>query len=261
MHYQKREAEIYDRAYAHLKDDIPYWQSLAREHTGEDGEALELACGTLRITLPVAEAGVRVTGIDESRYMLQLARQKLDNAAPEVRERVTLVQGDMRSFDFGRTFNFIYLPFNTFGILTTIDNQLALLETVRKHLAPGSCFAFSVFVPDPERLSNTNAYRWLLENDNSFPDGTRVQRDIARSVDIRRQILSITWRNREYKDQVLLDEWITDLQLSFFFPRELEHLLVRAGYEMVHYWGDYNRTDFWSMSAPWQQLIVARPRG
>src|ERR1041385_995175 len=99
MHYEQREAEIYDRAYAHLVEDIPYWQNLAREYTGENGEALELACGTLRIMLPVAEAGVRVTGIDESRYMLQLARQKLDNTPEEVRERVTLIQDDMRSFN------------------------------------------------------------------------------------------------------------------------------------------------------------------
>ena len=261
MHYEQREAEVYDRIYASKKDDIPYWQNLAREYAGEDGQALELACGTLRITLPVAEAGVRVTGIDESRFMLQLARQKLDNAAEEVRARVTLIQDDMRSFNLGRTFNLIYVPFNTFGIVTTIQDQLAILETARKHLAPGGVFALDVFVPDPERLSNANADRWHLETDESFPDGTRLQRDTVRENDLRRQIISLTWRTKEYQNDVLANEWITDLKLSYFFPRELEHLFVRAGYEIVHYWGEYDRTDFWSMSAPWKQLIVARPRG
>jgi len=77
-------------------------------------------------------------------------------------------------------------------------------------------------------------------------------------VDTRRQTLTVTWRNKEYQDKVLVREWITDLELSYFFPRELENLLARAGYEIVHYWGDVHRNDFWKMNEPWKQLVVAR---
>ncbi len=258
MHYDQLEASIYDKVYAGIRADIPYWQTLVREYCGADGEALELACGTLRVLLPVAEAGVRVTGIDESPYMLEIAQKKLDAAPPEIRARVSVQQGDMRAFEAGKKFDFIYIPFNTFGILTTLPDQLAALACIKKHLKPGGAFAFSVFFPDMERLHGAALSRWQLELDENFPDGSRVQRDNARTVDVRKQIISITWRNKEYQDQILVREWLTALKLTYFFPREIENLMARAGFEIVHFWGDYERRNFGELTEAWQQLVVAR---
>lgn len=259
MHYHQLEASIYDKVYAKEQADVPFWQNLALDYCGDGGEALELACGTLRVMLPVAAAGVRVTGIDESPFMLELAQKKLDAAPPKIRARIAIQPGDMRTFELDRQFNLIYIPFNTLGILLTIEDQLAMLAQVKKHLAPGGVFAFDVFFPDVERLHGAVLSRWQLEMDESFPDGSRVQRDLVREIDLRRQITFITWRNKEYQDQVLVREWLTDLKLRYFFAHELEHLLARAGFEIVHYWGNYERQNFWDMSAPWKQLVVARP--
>lgn len=258
MHYHELEASIYDKVYAGTTEDIPFWTGFARETCGNDGHALELACGTLRVLLPVAEAGTRVTGIDESPYMLDLANKKLAAASCAARERVTLLQGDMRSFDLPERFNLIYVPFNSFGLLLTVEDQLAALASVKKHLAPGGLFAFVVFFPDVERLHGPDLSRWQLEMDHSFGDGSRIQRDLVREVDTRSQITSIQWRNKEYQDQVLVREWITDLKLTYFWPREIEHLMTRAGFQIVHYWGDLQRTDFYSMSETWKQIVVAR---
>lgn len=258
MHYHQLEASIYDRVYAGIKADIPFWQELAREYCGENGEALELACGTLRVMLPVAQAGVRVTGIDESPFMLELAQKKIDAAPPDVQARLGIEQGDMRAFRFNRQFELIYIPFNTLGILLTVQDQLAMLERVKQHLAPNGVFAFDVFFPDIERLRGAVLSRWMLEMDESFPDGSRVQRDNVRQVNLRRQTISVLWRNREYQDRILQREWLTDLKLTYFFPREIENLLARAGFEIVHYWGDTERHDFWKMIEPWKQLVVAR---
>ncbi len=258
MHYHQLEANIYDKVYAGLTADIPFWQKFAREVCGENGQALELACGTLRVLLPVAEAGVRVTGIDESPYMLELAHKKLNAAADDVRARVSIQQGDMRSFEFTRPFNLIYIPFNTFGILTNAKDQLATLACVKKHLAPDGVFAFQVFFPDITRMHGDVLKRWQAEMDETFADGSRVMRDNVRSVDTRKQIISVTWRNKEYQDQILVREFITDLDLSYFFPREIEHLLARAGFEIVHFWGDYDRQNFWEMSEPLKQIVVAK---
>jgi SAM-dependent methyltransferase len=260
MSYEQLDAELYDRVYSHVREDIEFWQRLAREYAGASGHVLELACGTLRVTLPVAEAGVRVTGIDRSSAMLALARRRLEQAPPEVRTRVTLYEADIRSYDLGQSFNLIYIPFNTFGLLLEPDDQLTALATAKRNLAPGGVFAFDVFVPDIERLSNAATNRWQLDVDTTFPDGVRVQRDNTRVVDTRRQITSVTWRIREYREQLLVRELVTDIQLAYFWPRELEHLLARAGYEIVHYWGNYTRENFWTMNEPWKQIIVARPQ-
>jgi SAM-dependent methyltransferase len=259
MHYLELESSIYDQVYSGITADIPFWEELATEYCGENGEALELACGTLRVMLPVAEAGVRVTGIDESPHMLAVAQKKLEKADPEVRARIILEQADMRSFELGKKFNLIYVPFNTFGLLLTIEDQLAVLAAVKKHLASGGVFAFDVFVPDVARMHGSELSRWQLEFDESFSDGSRVQRDNVREIDTRRQILSVTWRNRVYQNRVLEQEFVSDLKLTYFFPRELENLLARAGYEIVSYWGNYQRQDFWKMSEPWKQILVSRP--
>lgn len=258
MHYQELEATSYDKVYSGLTADVPFWSTFAHEVCGDEGQALELACGTLRVLLPVAEAGTRVTGIDESPFMLDLANKKLAAASDAVRHRVTLLQGDMRTFELGQKFKLIYIPFNTFGLLLTIQDQLAALAAVRKHLAPGGLFAFDVFFPNVEIMHGSQLSRWSLDADYTFDDGSRVQRDNVREVNTRTQVVTNHWRTREYQDQILVRDWLTDLQLVYFWPREIEHLLARAGFEIVHFWGDLQRSDFATMKDPWKQLVVAR---
>ena len=75
-------------------------------------------------------------------------------------------------------------------------------------------FAFDVFFPDVERLRGPELSRWQLEMDETFDDGSWVQRDLVRKVDTRRQIMQVTWRTKEYQDKLLVREWMTNLDLS-----------------------------------------------
>ena len=260
IYYQEREAQVYDLVYQSETEDLEYWKTLALEYAGREGIALELACGTLRVALPVAQAGVRVVGVDHSPWMLRVAKKKLDRAMPEVQERVGLLEGDIRTLQLEQQFNFIYLPFNTLLVFRTVEDQLAVFDTVRRHLAPGGVFAFDIFMPDLRRLvSPAGPPIWSNELDETLgAEGIRLHRDIARRVDPLRQVLFFTWRVKEYTDNVLTREWVTDLEMTYIFPRELEHLVARAGFEFVHLWGEYYRTDFWKMKEPWKQLAVVR---
>src|ERR1044072_1604231 len=65
---------------------------------------LELACGTGRLTIPLAAGGVDITGLDVSPQMLELAAMK----ARKRHLRIPLVRGDVRAFDLGRKFQFIF---------------------------------------------------------------------------------------------------------------------------------------------------------
>src|SRR5207302_10604119 len=93
-----------DAALARLYDafpfeaDLPLYLELA---AAEGGRVLELACGTGRVLVPLAEAGNRVVGLDASPHMLALAREKLAAAGSAVATRARLVQGDMRCFRLG----------------------------------------------------------------------------------------------------------------------------------------------------------------
>src|SRR3954471_10616301 len=76
--------------------DVPFWRNLA-VHAG--GPVLELGCGTGRIALPLARAGVHVVGIDRSEAMLARARARVSRAAKA--GRIDLVRGDIRFLPFG----------------------------------------------------------------------------------------------------------------------------------------------------------------
>jgi hypothetical protein len=116
-----------------------------------------------------------------------------------------------------------------------------------------------IFVPDINRLvTPVGPPTWGHELEQVGADGLRLQRDIVREVDPRKQVLKVTWRMKEYRDSILTREWLSDLVMTYIFPRELEHLVARAGFEFVHFWGDHDRRDFWTMKDPGKQLAVLK---
>ena len=111
-----------------------------------DGAALELAVGTGRIALPLAERGVPVAGIDNSEAMLARLREK-----PGA-ERVEAVAGDMATTRVAAGFSLVYLVFNTIFNLTTQDAQVACFENAAAHLRGGGRFVIEARVPELQRL-------------------------------------------------------------------------------------------------------------
>jgi ubiquinone/menaquinone biosynthesis C-methylase UbiE len=89
------------------------------------GPVLEVGCGTGRVLLPTARAGVEIVGLDLSPDMLGMCRQRLENEPEAVQSRVQLVQADMREFNLFRTFRLATIPFRPFQHLITVDDQLA----------------------------------------------------------------------------------------------------------------------------------------
>ena len=88
--------EAYDAFYSsaapQLRDIVDFYERLARKL---GGPALEVACGTGRITLPLAQGGLNIAGVDSSEAMLAIARHKLTALPAAVQERTTLLKQDM----------------------------------------------------------------------------------------------------------------------------------------------------------------------
>jgi SAM-dependent methyltransferase len=128
---------------ADTMDDVPFYVDLAREAAASGLPVLELGCGTGRVTIPIARAGVEVVGLDSSPAMLGIARRK----AAAVGADVTWVEGDMRDFALDQRFGLVIIPFRSFLHLLTDADQEACLACVRRHLIPGGRFALNFFVP------------------------------------------------------------------------------------------------------------------
>jgi len=77
------------------RQDLDFYLEVGRTQ-GEP--ILELGCGTGRVLLHMAQAGLRAVGLDLSEPMLARCRAKLENQPAAVRDRVRLVHGDMTDF-------------------------------------------------------------------------------------------------------------------------------------------------------------------
>src|SRR5687768_8131502 len=134
MHDPSRDsllAHFYDLEYRHYDDDLAFYVQYALAlDPDREWPLLELGCGTGRVTLALAEAGFRVTGVDSSDGMLQVCAKHAQER--KLGERVTLVKADLREpvEAPGGPFNMAFCALNTFAYLTTTAEQLAMLNGV-----------------------------------------------------------------------------------------------------------------------------------
>lgn len=254
-------AEVYDDYSTGLPHDVECYVKEARE---AEGEVLELGCGTGRTLIPIAQAGRTITGLDLAPPMLAICRDKVAHLPEAVRKRITLVEADMRSFDLDKEFALVICPYRAFLHNLTVEDQLATLGCVRKHLAPGGRFIMNVFDPRLDviasRLGRENAGEHQL--DCSYFDGTtQNQVDVyqKRWYDAEAQLVHCEFRFIEKLDDGSQRLKTTKkLTLRWVYRREMEHLFARAGFEVVELFGDFDRGAF---AYGGEQIWVVRRKG
>ncbi len=131
---------LYERILTDDLGDLSYYMAQAKAAAGP---VLELACGTGRLTLPLAQAGIAICGLDNSEPMLKVARQR----ANERGIKVDLVNADMRDFALNKKFALIILAYNALQHMETRQDIESLLTNVHGHLTPDGVFALDVHNP------------------------------------------------------------------------------------------------------------------
>lgn len=116
------------------------------EELAAGGRALELAIGTGRVAVPLAERGVSVTGIELSQPMVDRLRAKVDET------QVPVVVGDMATTSAPGTYTLVYLVYNTISNLLTQAEQVECFRNAAHHLDPGGRFVVELWVPELRRL-------------------------------------------------------------------------------------------------------------
>ncbi len=137
-------AQYYDLLYRD-KDyagEAAYIAELIREHTPQATSILELGCGTGAHASHFAKLGYIVTVIDMSEPMLQQARARKFALAPELSQRLTFEEGDVRTFSAHKCFDVVASLFHVFSYQTTNHNLQAAFETAASHLRPGGLLIF-----------------------------------------------------------------------------------------------------------------------
>jgi SAM-dependent methyltransferase len=251
-------AEFYDQVVPYRdRRDIVFF---VEEATRWGGPVLELGCGTGRVLIPTARAGIDVVGLDGSAAMLARCRQRLASEPPDVRNHVVgLVEGDMRRFHLGRRFRLATIPFRPFLHLLTVDDQMACLRTIREHLEDDGRLIVDIFNPSFETWANDSLPHDLPAEPAFTMDDGRV---VVRHV---RMI------GRNPFTQVIDAELVYDVStaegdqhqlvhrfgIRSIFRYEAEHLLARCGFEVEHLYADYDRSPFGS-KYPGELIFVAK---
>jgi SAM-dependent methyltransferase len=213
-------------------DEEPVGSFLLQLAQEADGPLLELGCGTGRYTLYLTRLGFTVTGLDIVSGMLARARQKTGDLP------VTWVEADVRSFQLGEKFAFIFETGAMFEHLLTRPDQEAFLARVREHLADDGRFLITTLFTKPPYMTSSDDEEDWFEYDAG--DGRFIKVSGITSYDAINQVRHETayrrWQNAA-------DETVTTvapLVLRSYFPQELENLLRYNGFAIEARYGNWD---------------------
>ena len=235
-HYE--DAAYYTHSYSQRILDTQMYVDLAVK---SGGPVLEVGIGNGRIALPIARHGVTITGIDHSKAMLADLRRCLKLESKPVRDRVSAVEGDMRTTRLRKRFPLVIATFNTVLHLYERRDVEAFLACVRSHLSARGTFVVDMSVPMPADLVRepSKAYRTPR-----FRHPTRgvVRYEERFDYDRARQILFVSMSFSPIAEPE--QEFMTPLAHRQFFPREWEALLHYNGFEVTNLFGDFHGGPF-----------------
>jgi SAM-dependent methyltransferase len=244
-------AEFYDLGAGGL-GDVPFYLAYAADATDASVASgagaslvLELGCGTGRVTIPLAEAGYEVIGVDLSEPMLARCRDKVAERGLE--ERVHLLLADMAQFELESTdIGLACTPFRSFMHLNTQAEQLACLERTYACLRPGGTFIVDVYAPSYRALAQEPDGPWILDREFPLPDGHTLKRwyRFVRND----PALQMQYYDRRFTqvdaEGATVHERTFSMSHRYTFRYELQLLLERVGFEVVDVYRDYDRSPY-----------------
>ena len=208
-------ARLYDAWSASVTEDVEFYVEEART---AGGTVVELACGTGRISVPIAKAGVRVIGVDASAGMLEVAREYAAAEGVELELRL----GDLREPPVEERVPLVLIPFRSLLHMTSEPERLRALRAARELLLPDGRLVFDVFAPSRQDVEDTDG-RWLEREPGIFERADWDEGARTLTLSVRR------------------GEEASTMQLAWLSPPEWRLLLDRAGFDVAAQWGWFDR--------------------
>ncbi len=222
--------------------DLPFYLEYASLH---GSPILELACGTGRLLVPMAEAGHIVHGIDISEGMLGRCREKVSERGLD--GRVVLTKADMADFYLPeKSYAMIFVAFRSFMHLFSQADQLACLRCVHGHLKQGGVLIVDVYAPLFHLLVHEKDEEFVLRREFDLPNGNRGKRfDRFLRGDVANQLQRSELRFEEISPSgETIKQTVVPLTTRYTFPFEMRLLMEKAGFEVVAMYRDYGRSPY-----------------
>jgi SAM-dependent methyltransferase len=232
-------ADVYDRWYPDVTDVDACVARLVAMAPG--GTLLELGVGTGRLALPLAAAGLSVTGVDSSAAMLQRL------AAKPGADAVGRHHGDMADLDHlgldggdgdGHGFDLVLIAYNTLFNLPDEAAQSRCLAGSARRLARRGRLVVEGFVPGDQLLDPPS--------DRARADGVAVSRLTLDEVVLTATVHDpaeqlISGQHIQITDEgTRLRPW----RVRYRSPGQLDELAAAAGLVLVDRWSDWEADPF-----------------
>ena len=244
-------ADLYD-VYVTTTVDVPFF---LEELKTTSGPVLELMAGTGRLSLPLAEAGARLTCVDISGPMLTRLRAKLADRGLEAE----VVEADVSQLVLpGRSYGLALLPFQSFGELVTVEAQQAALDCVAAHLQPGGRFVCTMHNPSVRRTTIDGQLRLLGTFTLPERKGTlllwSLQQFLPGTALVR---ASQFYEQYDPEGQLKEKHWL-DVRFSLVERGEFQTLAETAGFRVAALYGSYDRSPFQDEASPFMIWSLER---
>lgn len=235
-------AQYYDPGHQGTVPDLEFYLDYARQC---GSPVLELACGTGRLLVPMAEAGIEMTGVDLSENMLAVCQKKVEDR--QLTGQVSLFHASMADYNLPRKdFTLAFIAFRSFTHLYSQQEQLACLERTVAHLRPGGFLIIDIYAPLYRLLANEPDEPFTVRREFDLPNGHHViRKDRFVKNDPVLQIQYSELRFEEYDlDGVMVNALNVPISTRYTFHFEMQLLLEKAGFEVADFFGAYEKTPF-----------------
>ncbi|MFZ7104714.1 MAG: class I SAM-dependent methyltransferase [Peptococcaceae bacterium] len=241
MNYD-RIASYYDR---YVKTDIDF-SFFLKETAKTDGEVLELMSGTGRLSLPLIQAGVKLTCVDSSLPMLGILRKKLELQGLSA----CVIHQDICKIDLNKQFDMIILPFHSFAELVNESDRVKALEVIYKHLAKNGRFLCPLHNP-AVRLKTVTGQLHLLGSYPAEAGENALLVWSAESYNPHTRIVEGVQIYEEYdREGEMLARTMIGLKFCLLERAQFEELAVSAGFKINCLYGDYSYSAFNENTSP-----------
>ena len=213
-------ARLYDPWSRSVVEDVSFYVD---EALRAGSPVVELGVGTGRIAIPIASAGVRVIGVDDSTAMLAVCREQAERAG--VAELLDLCEGDLREPPVEERVRLVLCPFRAYLHLHTDADRLRALRAAHELLVPGGRLIFDVFAPGQDDVEDTHG-RWIEREPGIYERA---------DWDTRTRTLTLSVRG---------DGAESTMALAWLAPHEWRRLIARAGFELEALYGWFDRRPF-----------------
>lgn len=219
--------------------DLSFYLEYANQH---GSPILELACGTGRLLVPMAEEGHTIHGIDISDGMLDRCRQKISEHGLSGKAEVS--KANMSEFDLPvKEYSLIFVAFRSFMHLFSQTDQISCLQCIHNHLKPKGVLIIDIYAPRFDLLVHEEDEEFVLRREFDLANGNRVKRfDKFLKGDIVNQLQRSEIRFEELSPSgTIVKETVVPLTTRYTFPFEMRLLLEKTGFGVDAVYRDYDK--------------------